>query len=452
MKKARRLLVVLLCCALTLGLVPMAAAAAEPIAAVSLSVSGYGIGQPMADANISTTTQGVTVTAVGGWLDGQYNEVAGNFERGKLYCHYVTLQAEDGYALPALTDDNIKSIVTVNGKAPAYAWVMGTDTDGSIKILFFMDALSEQVDTLALNVKNLVVGNTWAESNVTADSEKVFVQNAKLIYKGVVSDHDVQVTDPLQAHTAYQLYLYIWTNSGYSFDVNNIQKENVTVRVNGQTVTPVAIRDGGDNGRSIVMDVDMPLLHNFGAYQYDENKHWRECQDADCPDKEGSIQEATTSHSFGEWTEVKAPTETQEGTKERACVCGYKETAAIPVTGHVETEIINAKEATCTEEGYTGDKVCKGCGEVLEKGTVIEKLPHNYVDGKCSACGAVDPSVKPAEATPTPEAETTDGAATETATPKTGEPNIMMVWAALLLLSGLGIAGTVLYGRKKAAK
>ena len=64
-----------------------------------------------------------------------------------------------------------------------------------------------------------------------------------------------------------------------------------------------------------------------------------------------------------------------------------------------------------------------------------------------------DPSVKPAEeATSTTEAETTDVAATETETPKTGEPNNMMVWAALLLLSGLGIAGTVLYGRKKAAK
>lgn len=452
MKKAKRLLVVLLCCALTLGLIPMAAAAAEPIAAVSLSVSGYGIGQPMADANITTTTQGVTLTAIGGWRDAQYNEVTGNFEKGIRYCHYISLKAEDGYLLPAMTNDNIKDLITVNGKKPTYAFVTKTEADGSVQIVFFMDALSEQVDTLALTVKNLVVGNTWAESNVTADSEKVFVQNAKLIYKGVVSDHDVPVTDPLQAHTAYQLYLYIWTNSGYSFDVSNIQKEDVTVRVNGQTVTPVAIRDGGDNGRSIVMDVDMPLLHNYGAYQYDENQHWQECQDADCPDKEGSIRYSTASHSFGDWTEVKAPTETEQGSKERACVCGYKETDIVSATGHVETEIINAKEATCTEEGYTGDKVCKGCGEVLEKGTVIAKLPHNYVDGKCSVCGAADPSVKPAEATPTPEAETTDGTATETATPKTGEPNNMMVWAALLLLSGLGIAGTVLYGRKKAAK
>ena len=37
------------------------------------------------------------------------------------------------------------------------------------------------------------------------------------------------------------------------------------------------------------------------------------------------------------------------------------------------TEIINAKEATETEDGYTGDTVCSGCGEVLKAGEVIPK-------------------------------------------------------------------------------
>ena len=48
----------------------------------------------------------------------------------------------------------------------------------------------------------------------------------------------------------------------------------------------------------------------------------------------------------------------------------------IPATGHGESEVKGAKEATCTEDGYTGDKVCKVCGEILERGTVIEKLGH----------------------------------------------------------------------------
>ena len=48
----------------------------------------------------------------------------------------------------------------------------------------------------------------------------------------------------------------------------------------------------------------------------------------------------------------------------------------IPATGHGEAEVKGAKEATCTEDGYTGDKVCKVCEEILERGTVIEKIGH----------------------------------------------------------------------------
>lgn len=38
-----------------------------------------------------------------------------------------------------------------------------------------------------------------------------------------------------------------------------------------------------------------------------------------------------------------------------------------------------AKEATCTEDGYTGDLVCSVCGEVLEKGEAIAK-GHTWSD------------------------------------------------------------------------
>ena len=41
------------------------------------------------------------------------------------------------------------------------------------------------------------------------------------------------------------------------------------------------------------------------------------------------------------------------------------------------TEIRGAKDATCTEEGYTGDTFCKGCGAKLSTGTAINMLDHN---------------------------------------------------------------------------
>ena len=41
------------------------------------------------------------------------------------------------------------------------------------------------------------------------------------------------------------------------------------------------------------------------------------------------------------------------------------------------TQLVGKKDATCTEEGYTGDLVCTECKTVVEEGKVIEKLPHN---------------------------------------------------------------------------
>ncbi len=54
-------------------------------------------------------------------------------------------------------------------------------------------------------------------------------------------------------------------------------------------------------------------------------------------------------------------------------------------------ELKNVKEASCTQEGYTGDKVCAVCGETIEQGQVLPKLSHTYKDGKCTVCGEADP-------------------------------------------------------------
>ena len=72
--------------------------------------------------------------------------------------------------------------------------------------------------------------------------------------------------------------------------------------------------------------------------------------------------------------------------------------------GHF-TEVINKKDATCTEPGYTGDTVCKICGKEITKGEVIPAKGHTEVidarveptctepgktEGKhCSVCNAI---------------------------------------------------------------
>ena len=53
-----------------------------------------------------------------------------------------------------------------------------------------------------------------------------------------------------------------------------------------------------------------------------------------------------------------------------------KEKTELPLAQH-KTQLQNQKDATCTQEGYTGDLVCTECKTVVEKGKAIAKLPHS---------------------------------------------------------------------------
>ena len=46
---------------------------------------------------------------------------------------------------------------------------------------------------------------------------------------------------------------------------------------------------------------------------------------------------------------------------------------------HSLTKVINEKDATCTEDGYTGDTVCAICGKEITKGETIQAKGHTEV-------------------------------------------------------------------------
>ena len=61
--------------------------------------------------------------------------------------------------------------------------------------------------------------------------------------------------------------------------------------------------------------------------------------------------------------------------------CGDKlqSGAVIKATGHTGgTEVRNARAATCTGNGYTGDTYCKTCGDKLQSGAVITATGHTW--------------------------------------------------------------------------
>ena len=107
-------------------------------------------------------------------------------------------------------------------------------------------------------------------------------------------------------------------------------------------------------------------------------------------------------------------------------------TEVIPAKSH-DTELVGAKDATCTEDGYTGNEVCKVCQTVVKQGEVIPALGHDYKDGKCSRCGAEEPT------TPV-----------EPGKPTTGDSSTLVLWLALLAISGMAV--TVIPSRKKRSR
>ena len=124
-------------------------------------------------------------------------------------------------------------------------------------------------------------------------------------------------------------------------------------------------------------------------------------------------------------------------------------TEVIPATSH-DTELVGAKDATCTEDGYTGDEVCKVCGVTVKQGEVIPALGHDYKDGKCSRCGAEEPTTpvepgKPGDSgkPTTPEKPAEPSQPTTPDTPATGDSSNMTALWVVLAVAGLGIIALV---------
>ena len=101
-----------------------------------------------------------------------------------------------------------------------------------------------------------------------------------------------------------------------------------------------------------------------------------------------------TLPSLGHKTQLvgaKPATCTEDGyTGDEVCtVCQevVKKGEVIPALGH-KTQLVGAKAATCTEDGYTGDEVCTVCGETVKKGEVIPAPGHKtqLVGAKAATC------------------------------------------------------------------
>ena len=85
-----------------------------------------------------------------------------------------------------------------------------------------------------------------------------------------------------------------------------------------------------------------------------------------------------------------------------------------------EPETTGEKDATCTEEGHTGNKVCSICNYVIARGKTVPALGHDFENGVCAVCGAREEGYVAPQEPKDPE-QTPGPSEPEPTVPKTGD-------------------------------
>ena len=186
--------------------------------------------------------------------------------------------------------------------------------------------------------------------------------------------------------------------------------------------------------------------HSYGSeWKNDADNHWHECS---CGDKKD-----TAAHTAGEWIIDTPATATTDGSKHKECtVCGYTmATETIPATGGGEHTHSYGSEwkndaTNHWHECFCGDKADKAAHDfkwVVDKEATATQKGSKHEE--CRVCGYKKAAVEiPATGTPTEPGKPTDSDS-----PQTGDNSNMILWIALLFVSGGVVIGITVYSKKK---
>ncbi len=186
--------------------------------------------------------------------------------------------------------------------------------------------------------------------------------------------------------------------------------------------------------------------HSYGSeWKNDADNHWHECS---CGDKKD-----TAAHTAGEWIIDTPATATTSGTKHKKCtVCGYTmATETIPATGGGEHTHSYGSEWKNDADNHwhecsCGDKADKAAHDfkwVVDKEATATQKGSKHEE--CRVCGYKKAAVEiPATGTPTEPGKPTDSDS-----PQTGDNSNMILWIALLFVSGGVVIGIIVYSKKK---
>ena len=204
------------------------------------------------------------------------------------------------------------------------------------------------------------------------------------------------------------------------------------------------------------------------AWSKNETHHWHECTADGCDVTDNAEKDSYAEHAYDQeiaTDEYKASdaTCTAKATYYKSCVCGAKSTETF------ESGEVNASNHTGTLSGWQTDssshwKEYPCCGAKADDVAhtfkwVIDKEATTAEKGskheECTVCGYKKATVEiPATGSSTGETtpDETNPDTGATTPPATGDNSHMALWFALLFVSGAGVIGTTVYGKKKRAK
>lgn len=317
------------------------------------------------------------------------------FEEGKTYMYSISLKAREGNTFAT------NSKVMVNGTNVNGANVSNTGTG-----LFVVAVRTIKPETLQ-----------WENISV------VEINNAAISFN--VGDKPV-FTGKTPENVPYIYQTEFWSTDGgekyyYSADFwnDNNPDDLFTEFESGKTYT-YGIYFKAAEGYCFTTDTKLKI--NGKYYDYDTSDYDPMLQYPNggyatmWVDTNLTVTPTTSSHTHSYGTDWKSDADNHW----HECSCG---SIADKAAHDMETK--NAKDATATEKGYTGDKVCKVCGYTV-KGKEI-----------------------PASGTTKPTNPTKPDGNTDVTSPQTGDNSNLVLWFAILFISCGGVIGVTVYSRRR---
>lgn len=290
---------------------------------------------------------------------GDYAFLAKQSSSGRLYIYSNIPEAD----INAMAN---KAIGVWSGRRISFP--KGTYTiiyDGNGATAGTMDAQTCMIDGFTFSLSK----NAYTMENYTFTGWNTMPDGSGAFYRDEANIYPLTETDQAEI-TLYAM----WKDSSvtdytitYFLNATNVQNDNPTAYTNNSDTITLKdpIREGYTflgwfSDKELTQQVTEIAKGSTGDITL--YAHWKRTD--------------ACEHEWIQTAVIERATCSQEGTATRACTkCGKSEVVSLPIDPnyHWEKEVVNKKPATTTEEGYTGDTICKACKKVLQQGEVIPK-------------------------------------------------------------------------------